>query len=165
MAPNAFSAIPFVYRLFFLYVEPVSAIVGAFYAGIKPMEYLAYLASSTAGAKLAQTPSTPTLISLYPRSNLYLLFVLNEHLVLSSTPSLRMWRTLLFGLLIADLGHLASMVTLAQEKGFAEVFAYFWWWNAMEWGSVGFVYAGASMRTSFLLSVGLRGSEGSTKTD
>ncbi|KAI0650918.1 hypothetical protein C8Q79DRAFT_945670 [Trametes meyenii] len=165
MAPNAFSAIPFVYRLFFLYVEPVSAIVGAFYAGIKPTEYLAYLASSAAGAKLAQTPSTPTLISLYQLSNLYLLFALNEHLVLSSTPSLRTWRTLLFGLLIADFGHLASMVPLAQEKGFAEVFAYFWRWNAMEWGSVGFVYAGASMRTSFLLGVGLRGSEGSTKTD
>ncbi|KAI0737829.1 hypothetical protein C8Q80DRAFT_1114790 [Daedaleopsis nitida] len=148
-------SIPLLYRLFFLYVEPISALVGAFYAGIRPTEYLTYLTSSPAGATLAQKPSTATVISLYQLSNLYLLFALNERLVLSSTLSRRTWRTLLFGLLVADLGHLASMVPLAQEKGFWEVFVNFWGWNAMEWGSVGFVYCGATMRSCFLLGVGL----------
>ncbi|KAI0355496.1 hypothetical protein OH77DRAFT_1521048 [Trametes cingulata] len=155
MTSDAFSAIPLAYRLFFLYIEPISAIVGAFYAGLRPTEYLTYLASSAASAKLAQSPPTPTLISLYQLSNLYLLFALNEHLVLSSTASRRTWRALLLGLLVADLGHLATMVPLAWEKGFAEVFLRAWRWNAMEWGSVGFVYAGATMRSCFLMGVGL----------
>ncbi|KAI0328241.1 hypothetical protein GY45DRAFT_1282258 [Cubamyces sp. BRFM 1775] len=165
MSSNGFSSIPLAYRLFFLYIEPISAIVGAFYAGIKPSEYLTYLASSSALEKLAQGPTTPTLISLYQLSNLYLLFALNEHLVLSSTASLRTWRRLLFCLLIADFGHLATMVPLAQEKGFAEVFLYFWKWNAMEWGSVGFVYAGATMRSSFLRGIGLEDAQKGEKED
>ena len=84
---DSFPALPGFYRAFFLYIEPISAIVGAFYAGIRPREYLTYLASSSALEKLAQSPTTPTLISLYQLSNLYLLFALNEHLVLSSTTS------------------------------------------------------------------------------
>ncbi|KAI0371425.1 hypothetical protein BV20DRAFT_965145 [Pilatotrama ljubarskyi] len=159
MTTNALAAIPFAYRLFFLYIEPLSAIVGAFYAGIRPSEYLTYLAYSAASTKLAQTPPTATLISLYQLSNLYLLFALNEHFVLSSTASLRTWRALLFCLLVADLGHLATMVPLAQEKGLLEVFVRFWRWNAMEWGSVGFVYTGATMRSCFLMGVGLRKSK------
>ena len=149
--------IPLAYRLFFLYIEPISDIVGAYYAGGKPSEYLAYLTASpgAAATTAAQSPPTATLISLYQLANLYLLFALNEHLVLSSTSSRRTWRRLLFCLLVADLGHLATMIPSALEKGWADVFLRFWAWNAMEWGSVGFVYAGASMRSSFLLEIGL----------
>lgn len=46
------------------------------------------------------------------------------------------------------------MIPVAMAKGGAdgmrEVFVRFWTWNAMEWGSVGFVYVGAGMRVSFL---------------
>lgn len=157
MASDTLTSIPLAYRLFFLYIEPVSALVGAFYAGARPSEYLTYLSSSASSASVVQAPPTPTLISLYQLANLYLLFALNEHLVLSSTTSRRTWRRLLFGLLVADIGHLATMVPLAQEKGFAAVFLNFWAWNAMEWGSVAFVYMGATMRSLFLLGVGLGG--------
>ncbi|KAJ3557767.1 hypothetical protein NM688_g1292 [Phlebia brevispora] len=101
------------YRLFFYYIEPLSAVL----------------------------------------SNLYLLFALNEHLVLTSTSSLHTWRRLLFCLLVADFGHLATMIPLALEKGWLDVFVRFWAWNAMEWGSVGFVYAGALTRMCFLAGV------------
>jgi hypothetical protein len=87
-------------------------------------------------------------------ANLYLLFALNEHLVLSSTNSLKTWRRLLFGLLVADFGHLISMAPLG-----ADVFWRVGDWNAMVWGSVGFVYAGASMRMSFLAGLGLGNAE------
>ncbi|KZT67188.1 hypothetical protein DAEQUDRAFT_813052 [Daedalea quercina L-15889] len=149
--------IPLPYRLFFLYIEPISALVGAYFAAIQPTDYLAYLASTPASAAaLASTsPPTPTLISLFQLANLYLLFALNEHFVLSSTSDHRVWRRLLVGLLIADFGHLATMIPLAQEKGFLDVFVNLPQWSAMEWGSVGFVYAGASMRMSFLAGVGI----------
>ncbi|KAF7303357.1 hypothetical protein MIND_00563500 [Mycena indigotica] len=65
-------------------------------------------------------------------ANLYLLFALNEHLVLSSTLSLKTWRRLLFVLLVADFGHLVSMAPLGTD-----VFWRAWEWNAMCWGSVG----------------------------
>ncbi|KAH9924899.1 uncharacterized protein B0H18DRAFT_877524 [Fomitopsis serialis] len=148
--------IPLVYRLFFLYVEPVSALLGAYFAAVQPADYLAYLAPAPTSLATASTsPPTPTLVSLLQLANLYLLFALNEHLVLSSTSDRRVWRRLLLGLLIADFGHLATMVPLAHEKGFLAVFVDFPRWSAMEWGSVGFVYAGASMRMSFLAGVGL----------
>lgn len=154
--------IPLLYRLFFLYVEPISAILGAFWAGARPAEYLGFL---TASNTVVSSPNTPTLISLYQLSNLYLLFALNEHLVLSSTTSRRTWRTLLFCLLVADLGHLATMAPLGFEKGLTDVYLHFWKWNAMEWGSVGFVYAGATMRTCFLLGVGLGSGASREKRD
>lgn len=56
----------------------------------------------------------------------------------------------MFCLLVADFGHLATMIPAGTEI--------FWnvsKWNAMAWGSVGFVYLGASLRLCFLAGVGL----------
>ena len=76
-------------------------------------------------------------------------------LVLRSTASLRAWYVPLLCLLVADLGHLSTMIPSALEKRWVEVFGRFWAWDAMMWGSVGFVYVGASMTTAFLLALGL----------
>ncbi|KAH8099846.1 hypothetical protein BXZ70DRAFT_222151 [Cristinia sonorae] len=159
---------PWIYRLFFLYIEPVSALVGSYYAAALPWTYLALLSPRSNGNTPPQTADASVLVSLYQLSNLYLLFALNEHLVLSSTSSLTTWRRLLFCLLVADFGHLATMFPLAAERtssgdlleGIMRVYARFWEWNAMDWGSVGFVYCGALMRISFLLGWGLRHSNG-----
>ncbi|KAH8118883.1 hypothetical protein DFH11DRAFT_705877 [Phellopilus nigrolimitatus] len=148
----------FPYRLFFLYIEPVSALLGAFYAA-RPGEYLAQLTLQP--SLLPLFPTSPQVaISLFQLANLYLLFALNEHLVLSSTDSLRTWRRLLFCLLIADFGHLLTMAPLGLG-----VFWRVWEWNAMMVGSVGFVYAGAATRISFLCGVGLsRPADGRTSS-
>jgi hypothetical protein len=69
-----------------------------------------------------------------------------EALVLRSTSSRRVWKTLLLCLLIADVGHLRSVAPLGVE-----IYYRFDRWNAMAWGNVGFVYAGATMRVLFLL--------------
>ena len=156
--------IPLLYRLFFLYIEPISALVGAYFAALQPADYLAYLAPTPASAAAVASvaPPTPTLISLFQLANLYLLFALNEHFVLANSSSLKTWRYLLFGLLVADFGHLATMVRMCEgltgassDGAGAELFWRFWEWNAMGWGSIGFVYAGATMRISFLLGLGL----------
>lgn len=146
----------FPYRLFFLYIEPVSALAGAFYAAY-PVEYLSLITLDAKPESSSMSTSKPTLvpmetsISLYQLANLYLLFALNEHIVLSSTNSVKTWRRLLFCLLVADIGHLVTMYPL----GLAAYWR-FWEWNAMLWGSVAFVYVGASMRLAFLLGIGLR---------
>lgn len=148
-----FTLVPFLpYRLFFLYIEPFSALLGALYAA-KPAEYLSLLTLSKPGDPHftdSVVPSTPVKMSLYQLSNLYLLFAMNEHLVLSSTTSRRTWNRLLFCLLIADFGHLLTMAPLGLDA-----FWKVWEWNAMLWGSVGFVYIGATMRLSFLFGFGL----------
>ncbi|KAK0207115.1 hypothetical protein DFS33DRAFT_1319078 [Desarmillaria ectypa] len=143
------STIPSPYRLFFLYIEPVSAIVG-FIAALNPSFYLSELRLSTMKPDVVGT--TQTNIVLYQLANLYLLFALNEHLVLSSISSLKIWRNLLLCLLLADLGHLVTMAPLGLGA-----FWKVWEWNAMLWGSIGFVYLGASMRLSFFLGLGFGG--------
>lgn len=143
----------FPYQLFFLYIEPISALAGAYYAALKPEDYIRDLSMKSSAAKAVPFLTVPMGMTLAQLANLYLLFALNEHLVLSSTSSLRTWRRLLLCLLIADFGHLATMVPLGTG-----VFWKVWEWNAMVWGSVGFVYLGASLRISFLLGLGLVGS-------
>ena len=83
-------------------------------------------------------------------ANLYFLFAINEALVLRSTSDLRVWKTLLFGLLIADVGHLYSVWGLGTG-----VYWEFHRWSPIDWGNVGFVYAGALTRICFLCGLGM----------
>ena len=135
-----------VYRLFFLLIEPISALVGAFYNHFLQKRYL----------ELLDAPSTPsvvplgTSVAMSQLANMYMFFALNEALVLRSTADLRVWRAVLLVLLIADLGHLYSM----KELGVA-VYYDVTGWNAGDWGNVPWVYAGAAMRISFLAGIGL----------
>ncbi|KDQ59038.1 hypothetical protein JAAARDRAFT_33757 [Jaapia argillacea MUCL 33604] len=151
MASASAPVIPFLpYRLFFLYLEPISALAGAYYAAAKPAEYLQDLDPTDTVSNVYL--STQTKMSLYQLANLYLLFALSEHLVLSSATSLRTWKRLLFCFLIADFGHLATMMWTDQGT---EIFWNWEEWNAMAWGSIGLVYMGASLRMAFLLGVGM----------
>lgn len=93
-------------------------------------------------------------------ANMFFFFALNEALVLRSTADLRVWRTVLLVLLIADLGHLFSMSELGPSI-YWDVMA----WNASDWGNVPFVYLGMTMRVSFLLGIGLGESRALKKKD
>ena len=152
------NTIPLPYRLFFLYIEPLSTILGAYYAHLEPLTYLMLTHSASAPSTLQTTPRG-TLVVLTQLANLYFLFALNEALVLRATNDLKVWRTLLFGLLVADFGHLFS----CKELGL-DVYWQFWTWNAIDWGNIAFVYCGAAMRIAFLLGIGMRGSQGGALT-
>ncbi|KAI9735305.1 MAG: hypothetical protein M1818_006499 [Claussenomyces sp. TS43310] len=154
MAPTSTFALPAPYRLFFLTIEPLSALVGAFYACLKPQTYL-YLTQHLSAHPSPSDDTThlplATRIVLTQLANLYLLFALHEALVLRATSDLRVWRTVLALLLVADLGHLASVAPLGSS---------IYWnlarWNPIDWGNVGFVYVGAAMRLAFLAGVGMK---------
>ncbi|KAG9238175.1 hypothetical protein BJ875DRAFT_437747 [Amylocarpus encephaloides] len=140
-------ALPAFYSLFFLVIEPISTLVGAYFAHFQPATYLTLTTPlSPSEGELPQS----TVIVLTQLANLYLLFALNEAVVLRSTSDLRVWKTVLLGFLIADFGHLYSVNAL----GF-DVYWNVLEWNAMAWGNVGFVYAGACTRICFLAGVGL----------
>ncbi|KAK2604175.1 hypothetical protein N8I77_007126 [Diaporthe amygdali] len=146
------SPFPILYRLFFLYIEPVSALVGAFFAHFRQSDYL--LLTHAASAPVFGPIPTGTSIVLSQLANLYLLFALNEALVLRSTSDIRVWKTVLFGLLVADLGHLWTVRALGLDVYLPWNFAR---WNAIDWGNIPFVYLGASMRTAFIAGVGMGG--------
>ena len=147
--------LPLPYRIFFLTIEPVSALVGASYAFLHPHTYLSLThASSSPPVPTAASPSSAvplgTQIVLAQLANLYLLFAFNEALILRTTSDLRVWRTVLLGLLVADVGHLWSVSALG-----ARVYWDVAGWNKMDWGNVGFVYLGICTRLCFLAGVGL----------
>lgn len=128
-APNF--RLPAIYSVFFLVIEPISTIVGAYFAHFQQKQYLqmTHLPSS-----LSEEIPLSSSIVLSQLANLYLLFAINEALVLRSTSNLRVWKTVLFGLLLADVGHLYSVKSLGPE-----IYWEAWNWNAMHWGNVGFV--------------------------
>lgn len=147
---NVGFSLPLAYRVFFLVVEPISALVGAYYAHFRQRDYL--LLTDSASAPVLTAIPTGTSIVLSQLANLYLLFALNEALVLRSTSDLRVWKTVLFVLLVADLGHLYSIKALGSDIFLPWNFTR---WNAIDWGNIPFVYLGASMRTAFLADVGM----------
>ena len=138
-----------IYRIFFLYVEPLSAVTGAYYAHFQPHTYLRLTHASSA-PKSTVPISTRTVLSQL--ANLYFLFAINEALVLRSTADLKVWKAVLFCLLVADIGHLYSVHHLGLP-----IYLNVLDWNAIDFGNIGFVYVGAFMRLSFLLVYG-RGS-------
>lgn len=143
-------SVPVVYRIFFLLIEPVSALVGAFYAHFRQRDYL--LLTHAASAPVFSPIPTGTSIVLSQLANLYLFFALNEAVVLRATSDLRVWKSVLFVLLLADLGHLWSLKELGLE-----IYAPWNWdrWNAIDWGNIPFVYLGATLRLAFLADIGM----------
>lgn len=139
--------LPVVYRLFFLLIEPISAAVGAFYNHFHQKRYLELLHAATAPQ---QEVPLSTSVAMSQLANMYLFFALNEALVLRSTWDMRVWKTVLLVLLVADLGHLYSMKELGSE-----IYYNVLGWNAGDLGNVPWVYAGATLRICFLLGVGL----------
>ena len=118
--------LPIFYRLFFLLIEPISALVGAYYAFFGQDEYLKL---THAGSKPSEIP-LGTSVALSQLANLYLFFAINETLVLRSTTDLRVWKTVLFCLLIGDIGHLYTVYPLGLD-----IYWSVWRWNAIDAGS------------------------------
>ena len=146
--------LPVLYRLFFLLIEPALALVGAYYAHFRQEDYLTLTHAESATLPVP----VGTSIVLSQLANLYFLFTLNEAIVLRSTGDLRVWKALLFGLLVADFGHLYSLRSLGPSIYWDVVR-----WNPIDWGNVPVVYLGASMRIAFIAGVGLGGRAGSLK--
>jgi hypothetical protein len=144
---SAASPIPTFYRLVFMYIEPVSTLLGAIHAHYLQPKYL----SLTHAASFPDVIPLGTSIVLTQLANLYLLLCINEALVLRATDDLKVWRTFLVGLLIADLGHLYSVRLVGSW-----VYWEFWNWNAIDWGNVPFVYWLAVVRCCFLAGVGFK---------
>lgn len=141
--------IPSFYRLVFLYLEPLSIAAGAVAAFYFQSDYLA-LTHAESAPRVVPTCASIVLSQL---SNLYLGLALTEALILRVTTEHSVWKALIFILLVADIGHLYSVLPL----GFSRAFLQWWNWNAIDWGNVGWVYFLALTRMCMLLGVGFGG--------
>ncbi|CAI6333791.1 unnamed protein product [Periconia digitata] len=144
--------IPALYRFVFLYLEPVSTLAGAVYAHWFQHDYLILTHAASAPS---HQPPLGTSIALTQLANLYLLLCLNEALVLRATDDTKLWKTFLFGLLVADLGHLYSVRLVGSW-----VYWQFWNWNKIDIGNVPFVIFLAIVRTLFIWDVGFPAANG-----
>ncbi|VUC31992.1 unnamed protein product [Clonostachys rosea] len=141
--------LPVVYSIFFLFVEPISALVGAFYCHFRQTRYLELL-NFTSAPQAGESVPLSTSVAMSQLANMYLFFALNEAFVLRASPDIRIWRAVLLVLLIADIGHLYSM----KDLGF-QIYYNVGNWNAADWGNVPWVYMGAVLRLCFLGGIGL----------
>lgn len=144
------ASIPLPYIAFFLWIEPVATLAGAYFAWLDPQTYIQLTDPASAPGILGLP--TATNVVLRQLGNLYVAFALNEALVLRATTDLKVWRALLLVLLIADFGHLYSCYALGP-KAYYDVAN----WNAMAYGNYLFVYCGALTRICFLSGVGMGG--------
>ena len=141
--------IPSFYRLVFLYLEPISILAGAVPAYFFQSTYL----SLTHASSTPNVVPVSTSIVLTQLANLYLGLALTEALILRVTTEYSVWKALIIVLLIADVGHLYSVLPL----GFSRAFLQWWNWNAIDWGNVGWVYFLALTRMCMLLGIGFGG--------
>jgi len=142
----AHSNIPALYRLVFLWLEPLSICTGAVYAFFFQATYLRL--THAASAPDAAVPLATSIV-MTQLANLYLGLTLLEACVLRATSDVKVWKTFIIGLLIADLGHLYSVSPVGSW-----IYWQYWHWNAIDWGNIGWVYFLAATRIMMLFDVG-----------
>ena len=146
MAAAPTARIPAFYRLVFLWIEPASIFTGAVYAHSMQSTYLNL--THAASAPGASVPISTSIV-MTQLANLYLGLTILEACVLRATSHVKVWRTFIIALLIADVGHLYSVAPVGSW-----IYWQYWRWNAIDWGNVGFVYFLAITRSLMLLGVG-----------
>ncbi|KAK6079623.1 hypothetical protein SCUP234_00656 [Seiridium cupressi] len=152
MAVNTVSDIPFVYRFVFLFFEPVAAFGGSLLLHFAPQRFLTTM-SPTSVATASHQVIYDNLAATYT------LFAFNEAVLLRVTNDLKIWKTVLFGILICDAIHLyASWGALGGEV----------FWNPLLWRgedvvNLGSLWLQGLLRVAFVLGVGLPSRAGKGK--
>jgi hypothetical protein len=157
MAPTTpfIARIALIYRIWFLYLEPLAALGGTYLSIFNPDRFLSgtlplptYL--SIASSPNGSVPITPLLELLLTNIGaLYLLFAINEGIVLRLTKEKSVWFGVMGAMLASDVGHIYAVYAIAPERMWALAS-----WNGDEWVNVGMLVFGAVLRAAFLMGVG-----------
>ena len=152
--PAFITRIALIYRIWFLYFEPVAALAGTylcffmndrFLSGTMPLP--AYLAASSPGQGV---PMTPLLrMMLMNIGALYGLFAIIEGVVLRLTKEKSVWLACLAAMFASDVGHIYAAYAIAPER-IGKVLS----WNSDEWINYGTLIFGAGLRLAFLMGIG-----------
>jgi hypothetical protein len=141
--------ISLLYRIWFLYAEPIMAVAGTYLCIYQPERMLIGTVPTPAlnPTALAITPLTQMLLTNI--GALYVLFAINEGIVLRLTKEKDVWLAVIAAMLVSDIGHLYAVYAIAPER---------MWelggWNSDEWINYGTLWGGALLRTCFLVGIG-----------
>lgn len=146
------SSIPFVYRLFFTYLEPVLATGGAIQTLVQPAEYL------SAMAHRAQTNNTPiydprTHFVFTSLTGAWLCFAYTEAVILRLYPDdITLWKRLIVGMLLSDVFfcHSAALA-VGGYRELVDLANY----TAQDWLVCVTTWPFVMARVAFLLGLGL----------
>ncbi|KAL8736878.1 MAG: hypothetical protein Q9181_002244 [Wetmoreana brouardii] len=135
------------YRLLFLYFEPFAAFGGTYITLTSPSTYLLSL-SPSANATTYSSLTYPIYAQL---AGHLLLFSWLQAVLLRATASVKIWKIVLFGILLCDALHLyGNYVGLGAEV--------FWdprQWRKEDWVTLVMTWGPAAMRAAFCLGVGV----------
>ncbi|KAF4963803.1 hypothetical protein FZEAL_10913, partial [Fusarium zealandicum] len=136
--------IPFVYSAIFLFFEPFAAFFGSILLHMSPSIFLNSMSPTSKYA-----PDNQIIYDQLAAT--YTLFAFNECILLRITNDLRVWKGVLFGILVCDALHLyGSWAALGGQV--------FWdprVWRVEDWINLGTLWGQAAVRVAFLAGVGL----------
>ncbi|KAF7941592.1 uncharacterized protein EAE97_006429 [Botrytis byssoidea] len=144
------------YRVFLLYIEPILALSGAYLAYSQPYKFIHGTAPSSLSKPFVSLSSTltPDPVIQFLSTDiaaLYVLFTINEAVVLRLTRDYSVWKAVVFAMLVCDVGHFwgiykADCVGLFRVGG----------WSTEERINYGILGFGLVLRIAFLLGLGNR---------
>lgn len=147
--PSGTRPLPFLYSLWFLYLEPFSALSAAYLTYFRPATYL-HMTNFPSSTSTALPPSTTHLSTHL--AGLYLFFGLVGALVLRSTNDRKVWKALSWCMLGSDLVYVVGLWQVGGRDG---EWVKAWTWDAVGWGNYGTTWWAFGMRVCFLMGVGL----------
>ncbi|KAF9879379.1 hypothetical protein CkaCkLH20_02922 [Colletotrichum karsti] len=141
------SALPTFPRLVFTVFEPISLAAGFLGAVIDPDWFISEQIAPAATAGLPAPASDNDRLVALQLGNIYLLMAMVGLAVLNSTSELKVVRSYLVALWIADLGHIFVCYYAMGLDRFVDVAS----WNSMTWGNVGVTAFLCLTRSAYLL--------------
>lgn len=150
LPPLTAAHIPGIYRLYHLYFEPVVAVQGAVMCARAPLWYLAVMSPRATAAHYHPVAQ----VVFDQLAATYFLFAFNQAVVLRvAADNLRVWRAMLFGMLLCDLAHVwATKDALGGWDALLDPAG----WRFYDWSNVVVLCAGAALRVAFLAGVGIK---------
>lgn len=142
---NELPHIPLIYRIFFLYMEPVMAFNGAILCHWYPTIFL-----NTMSATAKYAPSNQVIYDQLAAT--YVLFSFNQAVLLRTSKDLKVWKTVLVGILLCDFIHLYSMWCVMGTQVFLSPQL----WRSEDWVNLVLLYGPVVLRSSFLAEVGFK---------
>jgi hypothetical protein len=150
---KASTALPAIYRLTLLVLEPLFALNGA-YMTCTPQAYVSAIAHNAALYRPANQ-------FLYTQlGGAWLLFAFNEAVVMRLVDDLRVWRLLCWGMLVSDVCYRVSSV---QAVGGTARMLDLGAWNAFDWAVFASAVGPMLVRVLIVAGVGVETEEGKAK--
>ncbi|KAK6526348.1 hypothetical protein TWF694_004946 [Orbilia ellipsospora] len=106
-----------IYRLLFFYIEPISALGGAYLTHFTPQKYYSIVLPSSSYTTSPLLMTTELQLALTNLASSYVYFTIMEAVLLRVTNDRNVWRVAILGMLVNDLIHLWGLWVARGDLG------------------------------------------------